>query len=303
MENEIGIPPEILEMIVCPSCKSDLLLKDTTLECSNCKEVFGTKNNIPILISKRKMSEHRIEKEVDLFDQMKIGHESLSKNIWKESKKEFFKTLKKNAVTFDNKKILNVGCGRDDLFHEIKKNNNCCYIDLDLVYNALLEIRNNGHDHLVNSDVRNLPFKANSFDIVFCIDLIHHFYAEGIDKPVEEMLRVLEDNGTILIEEVNKFAVYRLPIYFLPHSMLLYLRKSVKIVANNKRGPVDYEAPLSPFKVYNLLSVKGIKDLNFEPLKKYPLNNRILLKIFNVLSISQFVQKYLSYHWLIVGRK
>ncbi len=52
MAEEKKISQELLDIIACPDCKSDLVLKKNKLVCENCGHVFEIKNGIPLLLPK-----------------------------------------------------------------------------------------------------------------------------------------------------------------------------------------------------------------------------------------------------------
>ena len=57
---------------------------------------------------------------------------------------------------------------------------------------------------------QKIPFKSNSFDLVYCVDTLHHF-TNGVSKDgldvvklcVKEMVRVLKKDGVLLIGEME----------------------------------------------------------------------------------------------------
>jgi len=55
----MAISTELLEVLVCPICKSSLVLKqdDKALKCPQCRRVFPIRDDIPIML----IEEARIE--------------------------------------------------------------------------------------------------------------------------------------------------------------------------------------------------------------------------------------------------
>jgi ubiquinone/menaquinone biosynthesis C-methylase UbiE len=53
---------------------------------------------------------------------------------------------------------------------------------------------------IVQCDAEDLPFPKNSFDLVFCIDSLHHMNPQ---KVLKEIRRVLKPGGKIIITEKN----------------------------------------------------------------------------------------------------
>ncbi len=44
------IPPELMEILVCPSCKSDLLEEGAELVCTGCGLRYPVRDGIPIML-------------------------------------------------------------------------------------------------------------------------------------------------------------------------------------------------------------------------------------------------------------
>jgi uncharacterized protein len=48
----VMIPPDLLEILVCPACKKPLVLKTNpeALKCNACNRVYPVRDNIPVLL-------------------------------------------------------------------------------------------------------------------------------------------------------------------------------------------------------------------------------------------------------------
>jgi hypothetical protein len=46
------LDPELLKILACPVCKSDVKLKGNKLVCVKCKEEYPIKDGIPIMLPK-----------------------------------------------------------------------------------------------------------------------------------------------------------------------------------------------------------------------------------------------------------
>jgi ubiquinone/menaquinone biosynthesis C-methylase UbiE len=97
----------------------------------------------------------------------------------------------------DGDRILDLGCGVGAYSHDIsKKNKNI--ISLDNSYNALkfgreyYKIR-----YPIQSTALKLPFKNDSFNIVFMVEVIEHI--ENQDELFSELNRILRPSGVLLI--------------------------------------------------------------------------------------------------------
>jgi len=49
--SSVPIPPDLLEILVCPVCRKPLVVRgDESLKCNECKRVYPIRNGIPILL-------------------------------------------------------------------------------------------------------------------------------------------------------------------------------------------------------------------------------------------------------------
>jgi len=84
---------------------------------------------------------------------------------------------------------LDVPCGYGRNGERIKR---FCknLVGCDISMNMISEARKGFYNSLVIGDIKNLPFDDNSFDLVVCIRLFHHFELEEIKIALDEILRV-----------------------------------------------------------------------------------------------------------------
>ena len=52
VQSSAMIPPDLLEMLVCPACRKPLVLKvnPEALKCETCQRVYPVRDNIPVLL-------------------------------------------------------------------------------------------------------------------------------------------------------------------------------------------------------------------------------------------------------------
>jgi len=101
----------------------------------------------------------------------------------------FLRIVKKYAKG----KILDVGCGTGYAQKRVGHN----IIGLDVTY-ALLELNKNIR---VCGDALTIPFKDNSFDVVYSIDVIEHI--KKPQKLVNECKRILKKKGILILITPN----------------------------------------------------------------------------------------------------
>jgi ubiquinone/menaquinone biosynthesis C-methylase UbiE len=103
----------------------------------------------------------------------------------------------------EGERLLDVGCGRgyaERMFADASKN--IVVVSTDVTETARPFIR--GEFHLCS--MADLPLPDNSFDKVFCLDVLARF-AEG-KKGISEAFRVLKPGGKLIIATPNKYYVY-----------------------------------------------------------------------------------------------
>ena len=116
-------------------------------------------------------------------------------------------------------KFLEVGCGTGRISIGIAKYNpNVDIIAVDLSENMLAVAKENAKQEGVLdriqfqiADAKKLPFDNQSFDSVFCHNMLHH-----IPDPlhmVEDIKRVAKDNGSILIRDLIRVNRFFIPLH------------------------------------------------------------------------------------------
>ena len=107
-----------------------------------------------------------------------------------------------SIITSNNyKTILEAGCGTGRWISSLKDNNiNIFGLDysLDMIKIPKYERL---HGKLVNADAVDIPFKNNFFDLIFCVNAIHHFPDK--EKFISECNRTLKNNGMLAVFGVD----------------------------------------------------------------------------------------------------
>jgi ubiquinone/menaquinone biosynthesis C-methylase UbiE len=87
------------------------------------------------------------------------------------------------------KSILDIGCGKGVPMKFINRARNFYTVGLDIFKPYLIKAKkNNTHDDYVLCDVRYMPVRDKSFDVVLCIEVLEHLNKEeGIN-----LLRAME---------------------------------------------------------------------------------------------------------------
>jgi len=96
-------------------------------------------------------------------------------------------TKKFNEINLKNAKILDLGCGTGKLASFWKENNHNI-IGVDISDKALSITKKFGIDSIKADGIKKLPFKDNTFDLVYSDGLLEHF--KNPTPIIEEKFRV-----------------------------------------------------------------------------------------------------------------
>ncbi len=98
--------------------------------------------------------------------------------------------------------IIDIGVGSGAFLKEIKTFGSISGIDTS--ENAIKICNNVFNGMFKVSEANSLPFENDCFDVIISFSVFHYFpsldYAENV---VKEMIRVLRNNGSILIADIN----------------------------------------------------------------------------------------------------
>ena len=133
--------------------------------------------------------------------------------------RKMFLKLLNNIDSMKNKKILEIGCGIGR-WSTVMLNKNVKYVGIDFSTKMLklAKIRNQSYDFINNSVSMN-PFRANAFDIIFSITVLHHIPHPQRFETIKEMARLVKPKGHLIILEDIKG---RTTTHFSPNSLLIW---------------------------------------------------------------------------------
>ncbi|HEX6977539.1 MAG TPA: class I SAM-dependent methyltransferase [Patescibacteria group bacterium] len=101
-----------------------------------------------------------------------------------------------------NKTILDVGCGEgiDDIrFSKFAKK----VVGIDIEEFPSWKTFQSNKIVFKKANAEKLPFKSNTFDIVFSKDMLHH--TPNPQKALREIKRIVKKNGVVIILEGNRY--------------------------------------------------------------------------------------------------
>lgn len=200
-----------------------------------------------------------------------------------------------NAIKKDKIRILDVACGTGRLLSEIiKLDKNIEYTGLDTSRVMFAELKKKANKmkkgskiKLVLADAEKMPFKDNSFDLVFTYHLLWHIPQENQKKVIKEMIRVTDKGGITIIDTINKGFFWRKIKPFLglkndPEMYTLSYADVKKIV-----HPVSNERRIA--RIYKLFDV--------------PIKNKQLFAVFNIINKAHKILPRSLFHMVYYGIK
>ncbi len=118
-------------------------------------------------------------------------------------------------------KILDAGCGEGRFArYFIEKGFNLIGMDFSEEYVRLAK-KKIGKGKFVVGSVTNIPFKDNSFDYIFTVDVLQH--VPDLRQALSELYRVLKKEGVLIVVDKNKFGLHRR--YLVPHRLIQKYRE------------------------------------------------------------------------------
>jgi len=99
-------------------------------------------------------------------------------------------------------RVLDAGCGTGALLDRFRKSPDVRATGVDLSPDSLRYSHQRGHHRLVGADLRYLPFRSGSFDVVTALDVLEHIPDDA--GAVTEISRVLRPGG-ILVASVPAY--------------------------------------------------------------------------------------------------
>ncbi len=193
-------------------------------------------------------------------------------------KKDKIKVLNKTFASSDSLKktdselvkVLDVACGTGRMLDAIKKS--CVeveYTGLDtskaMTKRLLERAKKLGISASVKiGDATSMPFKDNSFDVVYTYHLTWHLPQELQEKMIREMIRVVKKEGYIVFDVLNAN----------------FLWEKIKGLFGRKPTEGIYKMKISDVK-----RIMGERNYPTEKLSDFPIKNDFVYSLVNILNV------------------
>jgi SAM-dependent methyltransferase len=118
---------------------------------------------------------------------------------WFPAMREITDTIASRNLQQSSLRILDAGCGTGfNLGHYAAADSRDVY-GLDLADAALKHVRKRGFSKVAQASITEIPFKSETFDIVFSFEVVTQTPFDSHDASLREMHRVLKHGGHLFI--------------------------------------------------------------------------------------------------------
>ncbi len=192
---------KLYSLLCCPACEGDLVQSEKKFTCSSCKKKYPIQNGIPnfsltitekgMKLSQEKWDEKYLQDtEKNIIDELNFLDKKFFTLTWNQIAKQ--RKLQKKEL------FLEIGCGTFYLGRHLAKDK-YTVIGIDMSMHALqlakkvFENEKITNYLLVCGNVLNMPFKKDSFDLIYGAGVIEHFKNTG--EAVGELARITKKGG------------------------------------------------------------------------------------------------------------
>ena len=191
----------------CPVCQGELDWLDGFLNCSSCDIRFPVDNGIHFMLGGDYSNEHQ-----DFVEEYALRKKSRAKDIVQISgyNKSIFNMFRRIVHPFmpgtESLNILDAGSGSGHFSESFMHCNHVACVDYSL--NMLSTARDIGHETYL-ANIGSMPFADNTFNRIFCIEVVSRIDRNILPGILKEFNRVLDKNGILFISCANKFSMLR----------------------------------------------------------------------------------------------
>lgn len=197
----MGIIERIPE-IACPECKSELA-EGIDLRCTGCDKAYEVTDGIAQMLDG---SVKAIAEEIAVQDSVAGEYEQKRyKDPYAQRYHAWWTDQMLRLIRQRDGRFLDNGCGVGLLFEKVTPEQ---AVGLD-ISSEMLRYAAKYSDQLILGNSQKLPFKDQSFDVVFCRSLIHHL--PDPESAVKEIARVLRPKGEVVFADTNPSLLSVLP--------------------------------------------------------------------------------------------
>jgi SAM-dependent methyltransferase len=116
---------------------------------------------------------------------------------WFDGSMRFILSTLDTTPTRETSRILDAGCGTGGLLRRLAHRKAW---GVEIASDGIRFCRQRGLDNVLQASITELPFQANSFDVVLSIDVLVHQWVSDDVAALREIHRVLVPGGLILLQ-------------------------------------------------------------------------------------------------------
>lgn len=105
--------------------------------------------------------------------------------------------MTRHVPDYAGKEILDAGCGTGAILQYLGSSPSHTGIDLSPA--AIAFCRQRKLPNVIEGDINQLPFEADTFDAVICSSVLYHLWIPDVEKTLLELSRVLKPGGHLII--------------------------------------------------------------------------------------------------------
>jgi ubiquinone/menaquinone biosynthesis C-methylase UbiE len=122
-----------------------------------------------------------------------------SKFWWYIAMRRITDAIMRTELQTPNIRILDAGCGTGYNVHHYASSKNRTVFGLDIADAAIECVKRKGLNTVAQASVTAIPFRSNSFDLIFSFEVITHVECRLHDDAFREMHRVLKPGGSLFL--------------------------------------------------------------------------------------------------------
>ena len=118
---------------------------------------------------------------------------------WFAAMREITDAVAGSELQKKNLRILDAGCGSGFTLAHYAKRDSCDIYGMDISDDALEWVRKRGFWKVAQGSVTDIPYRSETFDIVFSLDVLQQLRPDTSADALREMHRVLKPGGLLFI--------------------------------------------------------------------------------------------------------